>query len=158
MRTSIALEFCSDSSVVDNMDRFLMNLSIVICGPGDILFSSLRTPINRLATHQRARTDDFSLLCSTVLSATVSFTWFSACEKMKKMLAIRLSQSSASSPSSSSTLLRTSDRGSKTEFLDNILQKSFFGVEPCNSIRFTASCQFKGTKHLPVAQKRSKYR
>lgn len=49
---------------------------------------------------------------------------------MKNIFAIRPSQSLASSPSSSRTLLKTRDSGSKTEFLDRIRQKSFFGVDP----------------------------
>lgn len=44
IKISIALEFWSASCVELNMDRFLMNLSIVIWFPGDILRRSLRTP------------------------------------------------------------------------------------------------------------------
>jgi hypothetical protein len=46
------------------------------------------------------------------------------------MLAMRPSTISASSPPSSNTRLNTSERGSRTELRDRILQKSFFGVDP----------------------------
>ena len=42
--TSIALEFCRVSSVVDSMERFLMNFSIVTWCTGDMRFNSLSTP------------------------------------------------------------------------------------------------------------------
>lgn len=45
VNTSIAFEFCNESRVVDSMDRFLMNLSIVIWWAGVMRFNSFRTPI-----------------------------------------------------------------------------------------------------------------
>lgn len=48
--TSIAFEFWSESSVVDSMDRFLMNFNMVIWWQGVMRFSSFKTPGQRLET------------------------------------------------------------------------------------------------------------
>ena len=53
VRTPIALEFCNESKVVESMERFLMNLSIVTWWLGDIRFNSLRTPSAPLAYHHK---------------------------------------------------------------------------------------------------------
>ena len=52
VKTPIALEFCNESKVVESIDRFLMNLSIVTWWFGDILFNSLRTPVALSAYYQ----------------------------------------------------------------------------------------------------------
>lgn len=59
---------------------------------------------------------------------------------MKNMFAIRPSQRSANSPSSSRTRLKTSDKGSNTELRDRMRQKSFFGVEPYALKLFSRGC------------------
>lgn len=56
VNTSIAFEFCNESRVVESMDRFLMNFSIVIWWAGVMRFSSFRTR------------------CRTVRSETISLT------------------------------------------------------------------------------------
>lgn len=44
VRTSIALELSSVSSVVESMERFFMNFSMVTWCGGDMRFSSFKTP------------------------------------------------------------------------------------------------------------------
>lgn len=83
----IAFELCNASKVVESIERFLMNLSIVIWWFGDIRFSSLSTPEAMLVCHSRMLMK--TLRCKTVRSATISLTWFSAWENRKKIFAIR---------------------------------------------------------------------
>ena len=68
----IALELCNASKVVESIERFLMNLSIVIWWLGDIRFSSLSTPGGKLAGQRTLLMKH--LRCKTVRSATISLT------------------------------------------------------------------------------------
>ena len=55
MSTSMAFEFCNESRVVESIERFLINLSMVIWWVGDIRFSSLRTPDALLAKSRNTK-------------------------------------------------------------------------------------------------------